>query len=229
MNIENPDKHGNQHPFDKVAAEGWSLINSKESAAAKQRLTNRLQKKYTPQRSKVVPLSLLAIAASLAILFYVCFLDADFLGTSNVDLSLAGAIVVPTFLLKPDRAPTGEQVKRLDKGVAAYEKGQYQRAAHLFEEFIEDGGQQKGVMLYLGHSLLFEQPEKTIIVLTQFLETTQLDNNYKDYANWYLAIAYWETNQPVLAKRYWTVLSTSDSLFKAQAEEQLRTRFSVEH
>ncbi len=111
-----------------------------------------------------------------------------------------------------------DSLQVLQKAMEAYDAGQYARASRLLEAYLKDNND-SAARLFLGVCYLLDQrPEQAISTLATAAQSQEVP--VQEAALWYLALAYLENNQPVMAKQILEAISV-ESIYREEAKALL--------
>lgn len=226
-----PQSASSMDPFDELALQGLRLSRTKaDVVAAGHRLDGKLDQRYggTSRWRSLRPF--LAIAASVLVLF-VCW-GAFQLGNEDnhtrIAFQLDPDLPLATIALGVERDVVSSSAERLRAGLIAYEQADFADAATHLTAYAEQQPGQYTIQLFWGHALLEEQPQAAIPVLEACAGNPSLDQNYRDYAQWFLAWAYLRTGEKAKAKSLLVDLAKGASICADDARKLLRQQFSGE-
>lgn len=209
-----------KHPFDIIAERGMQSANEKLQQDSLRRLDQRFADKYTTKSVRLRYLWRLSLAASVALLLWGAYHFSQ-PPLSKFDFSPDAPLTITP--LAANRTSETLPEEKLHQARSLYEQRSYPEAVALFREYVSMGGEKTEVLLYIGHCELQFEPEQAIITLLHFKEKAinQLDDNYLDMADWYLAWAYYNTNQPDQAAEVLKHLMAKSDKFSAAAKQFL--------
>lgn len=217
------------HPMDHHAARGFDLF---DNAAAADRAVDDFRKKLDtkfPLKAKSTSLRrLLSIAASIVL---VLGLAGGYLFTDQAKKSswatdsnwqVAPDMPLATTVLAPNRDHGEVAQDKLEAATAAYLNQAYKTAALDFRSYLNlEQKPRPETYLYLGHAELQYDPAKAIFTLKSFLRDAQLDQYYRDLAQWYLAWAYIRTGDKDKAEQSLKQITDPASPIMPDAQELL--------
>ncbi len=220
----NPD-----HPMDHHAARGFDLFDSTADAdAAAEKFKKKLDSKFPAKAKSTSIRRLLSIAASIIL---VLGLAGGYLFTGQESSSnwttdgswqIAPNKPLATTVLAPNRNHGEVAQAKLETATAAYLNQAYETAAADFRSYLNLEQQPRPeTYLYLGHSELQFDPTKAIFTLESFLRDAQLDQYYRDLAQWYLAWAYIRTGDKAKAEQSLKQIADPVSPILPDAQELL--------
>ena len=128
---------------------------------------------------------------------------------------------------QPYRAPSPERgaaaTDAWQRAAAAYAAGDYKIAAGLFNESLGDSTAiPYQCHFYLGVSLLAQQPPLPEAAVFSFDKTLKSDNDYRQQAMWYKALALLKLGQQEAAGEVLNEIVRQDYFHRREAEEVLR-------
>lgn len=231
----NPDKGRKpsslSDPFDELALKGLRQSKNKSDLTViGHRLDRKLDQRYGGRAKFRSLRPLLAIAASVLLLLAgwgVLHLNEKVDG-AGLAFQLDPNQPLATMALGVERDVAHPSTEVLSKGLRAYEQADFSEAADLLKTYVEQQPQQYAAQLFLGHALLADQAEAAIPVLQNCMDHPSLDQNYRDYAQWFLAWAYLRTGQRDLAKPLLSDLANGESICAEDAQHLLKLEFSGE-
>ncbi|NOQ72141.1 MAG: tetratricopeptide repeat protein [Crocinitomix sp.] len=177
-----------------------------EVTAFKDRLTqwDKSQDKNNPKQGRVIPIRLIGLAASIAVILFISILYL--VGRPN-NQDLVAANFEPYDNILTVR---GEKVA-LDDGLQQYEAGEYEAAIVIFEQFPENVNAQ----FYLGEShLALQEFDAALTAYKSVLQTTGI---FYEIAEFHLALSYLGNDDEQGAKETLAAIQKeSDYYSKAQ-------------
>lgn len=194
--MKNNKRQQDLHPFDEMAKRGLGMMREEERLASMARLKKRFDVAYRPKNNRM-PIRILSIAATVALLILAgYFLLPTTPKASTFDFTPSALMDVAPLSVVRSVVPPSETI--LTKAVIDYEQSNFKEAAKSFRAYLKSGGEKKEALLFVGHCELQYAPKSAIETLLEFKATTAelLDANYADLADWYLAWAYYNTEQP---------------------------------
>ncbi len=193
--MKNSKRQPDLHPFDEMAKRGLAMMREEERLASMARLKKRFAVEHPPKNNRI-PMRILSIAATVALLVLGGYFLLPAPKTSTLDLAPTALMDVAPLSAVRSVLPPSEIL--LSNAVAAYQQSNFPEAAKLFRAYLTSGGDKKEALLFVGHCELQFAPESAVSTLLEFKNTVgkSLDANYSDLADWYLAWAYVKLDKP---------------------------------
>ncbi len=217
------------HPLDENARKGLALFESPDVARkATLSFERRLSAKYPDSKGRRKIRFYLAFAASALLLIGV----VSFLFTNNSspegqwvlanDWAVNPQTPLAVAALAPNRSHSETAEEQLTTGREAYTAGEFEEAASALSSYLKNTTTPRlEAYLFLGHAQLQYEPEQAIATLIAFEEHSDLDEYYRDLAQWYRSWAYVRLGQRAKAQAILSEITAKASPIQADAEQLL--------
>lgn len=114
----------------------------------------------------------------------------------------------------------------MEEAFALYGKGEFLESAPLFESVAKQNPDNNGASLYAGISLLWTKDKASIRKSIPFFDQVLASNNMEnDAAQWFLAIALFESSEVEKAGEIFTQIAGSESHFRKEEAKEILEKY----
>ncbi len=214
--------------FDRLALRGLRKVKSSEDLdQISQRLDGKIGRRFKP--AKRLPIRrMMTIAASVAVLILAWnWLGIDTQPSTDYAFMWSPTETLSTVPLAVERSEVIDNSKLRSEAAQAYSDEEFALATARFEAYLQQQPEDRVANFYLAHSLLQLNSSQAIEALGDCAADSQLERNFRDYAEWFLAWALFHEDRMEEAEGLLNRIRKSASICHSDAEQLWQAHFAA--